>query len=218
MPAGVPVGTLAIGAAGAVNAALLAAAVLALADAALAERLDAWRAARTAAVAECPSDGERGMILAPGATIGILGSGQLGRMLAMAALKLGLRCHIYAPEREAPAYDAASERTVAAFDDEAALARFAEAVDVVTYEFENVPIACVDFLAERKPVRPGARALAVTQDRLRRKDLPARSRPRHRALPSRRRRGGAGARARPRSAARRCSRRGASATTARARR
>jgi 5-(carboxyamino)imidazole ribonucleotide synthase len=106
------------------------------------------------------------MILAPGATIGILGSGQLGRMLAMAALKLGLRCHIYAPESEAPAYDAASARTVAAFDDEEALARFAEAVDVVTYEFENVPIACVEFVAERVPVRPGARALAVTQDRL----------------------------------------------------
>jgi 5-(carboxyamino)imidazole ribonucleotide synthase len=106
------------------------------------------------------------MILAPGATIGILGSGQLGRMLAMAALKLGLRCHIYAPEPDAPAYDAASERTVAAFDDEAALARFAEAVDVVTYEFENVPIGCVEFLDRRKPVRPGARALAATQDRL----------------------------------------------------
>ncbi|MGA2493522.1 MAG: 5-(carboxyamino)imidazole ribonucleotide synthase [Roseiarcus sp.] len=106
------------------------------------------------------------MILAPGATIGILGSGQLGRMLAMAALKLGLRCHIYAPESDAPAYDAASERTVAAFDDEAALVRFADAVDVVTYEFENVPIGCVEFLEKRKPVRPGARALAATQDRL----------------------------------------------------
>jgi len=106
------------------------------------------------------------MILAPGATIGILGSGQLGRMLAMAALKLGLRCHIYAPESDAPAYDAASERTVAAFDDEAALARFADAVDVVTYEFENVPIGCVEFLEKRKPVRPAARALAASQDRL----------------------------------------------------
>jgi 5-(carboxyamino)imidazole ribonucleotide synthase len=106
------------------------------------------------------------MILAPGATIGILGSGQLGRMLAIAALKLGLRCHIYAPESDAPAYDAASERTVAAFNDEAALARFADAVDVITYEFENVPIGCVEFLEKRKPVRPGARALAATQDRL----------------------------------------------------
>jgi 5-(carboxyamino)imidazole ribonucleotide synthase len=106
------------------------------------------------------------MILSPGATIGILGGGQLGRMLSMAALKIGLRCHIYAPEADAPAYDSASAKTVAAYEDEAALARFADAVDVITFEFENVPTACVEFLATRKPVRPGARALALTQDRL----------------------------------------------------
>ncbi len=106
------------------------------------------------------------MILSPGATIGILGAGQLGRMLAMAALKLGLRTHIFAPEAAAPAYDAAAARTVAAFDDEAALARFAEAVDVATFEFENVPTATVEFLAGRVAVRPGVRALAQTQDRL----------------------------------------------------
>jgi len=106
------------------------------------------------------------MKLSPGATIGILGAGQLGRMLAVAALKLGLRCHIYAPETEAPAHDAASAKTVGRYDDEAALARFAETVDVVTFEFENVPTACVEFLSARKPVRPGARALALTQDRL----------------------------------------------------
>jgi 5-(carboxyamino)imidazole ribonucleotide synthase len=106
------------------------------------------------------------MILSPGATIGILGAGQLGRMLAMAALKLGLRTHIFSPEAAAPAYDAAAARTVAAFDDEAALARFAEAVDVATFEFENVPTATVEFLAGRVAVRPGVRALAETQDRL----------------------------------------------------
>ena len=106
------------------------------------------------------------MILAPGATIGILGAGQLGRMLAMAALKVGLRCHIYSPEAEAPAHDASSANTVAPYEDEEALARFAEAVDVVTFEFENVPTASVEFLSARKPVRPGARALASTQDRL----------------------------------------------------
>ena len=106
------------------------------------------------------------MILSPGATIGILGSGQLGRMLAIAALKVGLRTHIFAPEDAAPAYDAAAARTVAAFDDEAALVRFAEAVDVVTFEWENVPTSTVEFLAERLPVRPGVRALALTQDRL----------------------------------------------------
>ncbi len=106
------------------------------------------------------------MILSPGATIGILGSGQLGRMLAIAALKVGLRTHIYAPEAEAPAYDAAAGRTIAPFDDEDALARFAASADIVTYEFENVPTATVEFINQRVPVRPGAKALALTQDRL----------------------------------------------------
>src|SRR6202167_5818246 len=106
------------------------------------------------------------MILSPGATIGILGAGQLGRMLAIAALKVGLRTHIFAPEAEAPAYDAAAARTIAAFDDEAAVGRFAEGVDVGTFEGESVPTSTVEFLAERVPVRPGARALALTQDRL----------------------------------------------------
>jgi 5-(carboxyamino)imidazole ribonucleotide synthase len=105
------------------------------------------------------------MILSPGATIGILGAGQLGRMLAIAALKLGLRTQIFDPEEAAPAYDAAVARTIAAFDDEA-LTRFAEAVDVVTFEFENVPTSTLEFLAERVTVHQGARALALTQDRL----------------------------------------------------
>jgi 5-(carboxyamino)imidazole ribonucleotide synthase len=104
--------------------------------------------------------------LSPGATIGILGGGQLGRMLAMAAARLGLKSHIFAPDPESPAFDVASAYTVASYEDEAALARFAEAVDVVTYEFENVPIACAEFLSERRPLRPNARALALTQDRL----------------------------------------------------
>jgi 5-(carboxyamino)imidazole ribonucleotide synthase len=104
--------------------------------------------------------------LSPGATIGILGAGQLGRMLAMAAARLGLKSHIFAPEPDAPAFDVASARTFAPYEDEAALAAFAETVDVVTYEFENVPIACAEFLGERRPLRPNARALALTQDRL----------------------------------------------------
>jgi 5-(carboxyamino)imidazole ribonucleotide synthase len=104
--------------------------------------------------------------LSPGATIGILGAGQLGRMLAMAAARLGLKSHIFAPEDDAPAFDVAAAKTVAAYDDEEALARFAETVDVVTYEFENVPIACAEYLSERRPLRPNARALALTQDRL----------------------------------------------------
>jgi 5-(carboxyamino)imidazole ribonucleotide synthase len=104
--------------------------------------------------------------LSPGATIGILGAGQLGRMLAMAAARLGLKTHVLAPDPEGPAFDIAGSRTIADYEDEEALARFAQSVDVVTYEFENVPLACAEFLGERRPLRPNARALALTQDRL----------------------------------------------------
>ena len=105
-------------------------------------------------------------MLRPGQTIGILGGGQLARMLALAAAPYGLRCHIYAPEQDSPAFDVASAQTIADYADETALARFAEAVDVVTYEFENVPAHTAAFLAARRPVRPDPRALATTQDRL----------------------------------------------------
>jgi 5-(carboxyamino)imidazole ribonucleotide synthase len=104
--------------------------------------------------------------LIPGATIGILGAGQLGRMIALAAARLGLRAHIFAPEGDAPALDVVGASTKGAFEDEDKLAAFAEAVDVVTYESENVPAASVAFLEARRPVRPGGRALAITQDRL----------------------------------------------------
>lgn len=104
--------------------------------------------------------------LAPGARIGILGGGQLGRMLSLAAAPLGYSCHIYAPETDPPAGQVAAAVTAAAYDDLPALDRFAAAVDVVTYEFENVPAACVAHLAQRVPVRPGAAALDVAQDRL----------------------------------------------------
>jgi 5-(carboxyamino)imidazole ribonucleotide synthase len=104
--------------------------------------------------------------LAPGATLGILGGGQLARMLALAAADLGLRAHIFAPEPDSPAFDVAARHTVGDYEDEAALARFADAVDIVTYEFENVPSATAAFLAARTPLHPGARALGVTQDRL----------------------------------------------------
>lgn len=104
--------------------------------------------------------------LAPGAVLGILGGGQLARMIALAAADLGVRCHIFAPEADSPAFDVAARHTQGEYEDEAALARFAEAVDVVTYEFENVPAATAAFLAARVPLRPGSHALAVTQDRL----------------------------------------------------
>ncbi|MFV0279628.1 MAG: 5-(carboxyamino)imidazole ribonucleotide synthase [Rhodoblastus sp.] len=110
-------------------------------------------------------------ILPPGSTIGVLGGGQLGRMIAVAAASLGLKTHIYAHRPDEPASQVAAGVTTGEWSDEAALARFAEAVDVVTYEFENVPAAAAAFLAARKPVRPGPLALEKTQDRLIEKDF-----------------------------------------------
>jgi 5-(carboxyamino)imidazole ribonucleotide synthase len=104
--------------------------------------------------------------LPQGAVIGILGGGQLGRMLALAAARLGFKTHIYCPDPLSPAFDVTPLKTVAAYDDETALAAFAAAVDVVTYEFENVPAATAEFIAARVALRPGANALAVAQDRL----------------------------------------------------
>ncbi|MFN3277688.1 MAG: 5-(carboxyamino)imidazole ribonucleotide synthase [Paracoccus hibiscisoli] len=98
-------------------------------------------------------------------TIGILGGGQLGRMLSAAASRLGLRCHIYEPGA-APAGDVAWRVTTAPYEDEAALRAFADSVDVITYEFENVPTSALDLLESLRPIRPGRRALAVSQDRL----------------------------------------------------
>ena len=99
------------------------------------------------------------MIVAPGSTIGILGGGQLGRMLAIAAAQLGYRVHIYAPEGSGPAADVCVEWVRGAWEDEEALARFADAVDVITYEFENIPVAPLAKLGER--LRPTAQALEV---------------------------------------------------------
>ncbi len=107
--------------------------------------------------------------LPPGSVVGILGGGQLGRMLAMAAARLGIRCHVYRPGDERPAAQVAETTTVAAYEDTAALDAFAAAVDVVTYEFENVPSETAAYLDERVPVRPSPEALGVCQDRLREK-------------------------------------------------
>lgn len=104
--------------------------------------------------------------LPPGSTLGILGGGQLGRMIALAAANLGYQSHIFGPEADPPAGQVAARTTIAAYEDEAALAAFADSVDTITYEFENVPAATVAFLAARKPVRPGAHALSVAQDRV----------------------------------------------------
>jgi 5-(carboxyamino)imidazole ribonucleotide synthase len=109
--------------------------------------------------------------LAPGAVIGILGGGQLGRMLALAAARLGLRCHIYEPGADCPAAQVAARTTCAPYEDATALRAFARAVDVVTYEFENVPAEALDLIEAEVPIRPGRRALATSQDRLAEKEF-----------------------------------------------
>lgn len=105
-------------------------------------------------------------MLPPGSTIGILGGGQLGRMLALAAAQLGFRTHVYCPAAHSVAADVAARYTQAAWDDEPRLAAFAADCDVVTYEFENVPVDTVRFLSGHVAVRPDAAALDVAQDRL----------------------------------------------------
>ncbi len=104
--------------------------------------------------------------LQPGAAIGIFGGGQLGRFLAIAAAKLGFRTAVYAPEEDSPAFQVASHRFAASYGDEAALERFAKACDVITFEFENVPAQTLEIAARYCPVRPGARAAAIAQDRI----------------------------------------------------
>ncbi|TCU59440.1 5-(carboxyamino)imidazole ribonucleotide synthase [Novosphingobium sp. PhB57] len=104
-------------------------------------------------------------MIPPGETIGILGGGQLGRMIAMAAAQLGYRCHIYAPEADSIAAEVSAEFTCAAWDDAEAMARFAASCAVVTYEFENVPVAPLAALG-KVPLLAHARALETAQDRL----------------------------------------------------
>src|SRR3954471_17189238 len=117
-----------------------------------------------------PNDGGR-MIVPPGSTIGIVGGGQLGRMLAMAAAQLGYRCHIYAPNAGCVAAEVAADFTEGAFDDEGALTRFAAEIDVATYEFENIATAPLAALTEIVALHPSVEALTVAQDRLEEKSF-----------------------------------------------
>ena len=110
-------------------------------------------------------------IIPPGATIGILGGGQLGRMTALAAARLGYRCLVYAPDEHSVAAEVAAGHIRGGYDDAAALARFAAQVDVVTYEFENVPEGAVLECEKLKPVRPGVKPIHFAQHRLREKDF-----------------------------------------------
>jgi 5-(carboxyamino)imidazole ribonucleotide synthase len=112
-------------------------------------------------------------MLEPEATIGILGGGQLGRMLALAAARLGFKCHVFAPSPDSPAFDVVHRVTCADYTDTEALDRFAADVDLVTYEFENVPAETAAFLAARVAVLPDPAILATTQDRLAEKNFVA---------------------------------------------
>ncbi|MGC1887690.1 MAG: 5-(carboxyamino)imidazole ribonucleotide synthase [Stellaceae bacterium] len=110
-------------------------------------------------------------MLAPGATIGILGGGQLGRMTALAAARLGYRCHVFADEPDSPTAQVCGAATVADFADREALERFADAVDIATFEFENIPAEAVRWVAALTPVLPRPEILEIAQDRLREKDF-----------------------------------------------
>ena len=107
--------------------------------------------------------------LLPGATIGVLGSGQLGRMLGLICRRMGYRLHVFSPERDSPAGQVAAREVVARYEDLDAVQSFARAVDVVTFEFENVPAATAAAAAEHAPVHPDGRVLHIAQNRLREK-------------------------------------------------
>ena len=106
-----------------------------------------------------------------GSTIGILGGGQLGRMLSVAASRLGYKTHIFEPSAHPPAGQVADQVTTASYEDEAALRSFAASVDVITYEFENIPTSALDVLESLKPLHPNREALRVSQDRITEKDF-----------------------------------------------
>lgn len=109
--------------------------------------------------------------LPAGSVIGILGGGQLGRMLSVAAARLGYRTHVYEPAANPPAGDVAHRVTTAPYEDAKALAAFAASVDVVTYEFENIPASALDMIEAMRPIHPNRRALTVSQDRILEKDF-----------------------------------------------
>ncbi|MCC3861427.1 5-(carboxyamino)imidazole ribonucleotide synthase [Pseudemcibacter aquimaris] len=104
--------------------------------------------------------------LTPGSTIGMLGGGQLGRMMAMAAAELGFKTHVFCPDLDNPTEQVANAATHADYEDHAALEAFANSVDVVTYEFENIPVSTVEFLKKTTNVFPSSKVLEVSQDRL----------------------------------------------------
>ena len=153
MPAGIPVATFAIGAAGAQNAALCAAAVLALDDPELAQRLEKLRREQTRRVLDLQLAG-RARVILPGATLGVLGGGQLGRMFVLQARTMGYRVIVLDPDPGSPAGQVADVHLRAAYTDLAALDRLAAICAAVTTEFENVPAEALERLARSCRVRP----------------------------------------------------------------
>lgn len=110
-------------------------------------------------------------VFGPGSRLGIVGGGQLARMIALSAAELAISSHIFTPEPHCPAGDVAAQVTQAEYDDEVALAAFADSVDIITYEFENVPAKTAALLASRRPLHPNSDALETTQDRLLEKEF-----------------------------------------------
>ncbi len=113
-------------------------------------------------------------VFLPGATLGIMGGGQLGRMLAIAARRMGYRVHSFSPDTDTPSGHVADREVAAPYEDEAAVREFARGVDVLTFEFENVPVQCVEWAAQECVVRPGGEVLHICQHRLREKEFLAR--------------------------------------------
>ena len=108
--------------------------------------------------------------LAPGSTIGILGGGQLGRMMAVSAAQLGFHCHIYAPEANSVAAEVARDFTCADYHDSDALIPFAETCDVITFEWENVPVSPLELIKDKSPLHPSTGALNIAQNRVAEKE------------------------------------------------
>ena len=212
MPAGVPVGTLAIGKAGAINAALLAAAMLATATRRSRARLEAWREKQTGIGRRSPR-----MIVPPGSTIGIIGGGQFGRMLAHGGGRSSATAATSSPRTSAvrrPTVAAAHTRAASTTPTRSASSPTRSMSS--TYEFENLPVAPLAALGDK--LRPGARSLAIAQDRARREGLHRQLRRARGAVADGRQPGRCRRRRSPSSACRSCSRPAATAMTARARR
>ena len=110
-------------------------------------------------------------IFLPGSTVGVMGGGQLGRMFAIAARRMGYRVHIFSPDEDTPAGQLADVAVVSRYDDESAVRKFARGVDVLTFEFENIPSQTLAWCSEESTVRPGGRVLDICQHRLREKNF-----------------------------------------------